>query len=139
MTAERLEIARRFVACPGWVWLEGMADQHGRRVTAVGSNGVPTNWPQVYREGDNALGYSLSWYWNGSHEDPIPNINDPVTAAGILPVVRRAWDDHRAVVWPAHRSPPGMADVWMVYCNGREFSGPSELLALLAALEAAPK
>ena len=44
MTPDLLTLARSVVALPGWRWMPGMLDTEGRRVLAVGRDGLPCLW-----------------------------------------------------------------------------------------------
>ncbi len=135
MNAKQMELARRFVACKGWVWIEGMQISDGcapLRICAL--------------DGACALAMgSAPWPMVVSTAGANPDLSDALTRAGLLEVVRRAWGCH---VWTApyvQWTPDGdvhwfMAEVPVAayYDAGwARFNGPSELHALLAALEAA--
>ena len=128
MNADDLEMARRFVACKGWQWIEGMQILDG---------GAPLRICALDGACALAMG-SAPWPMVVSTAGASPDLSDALTRAGLLEVVRRAWGDPCIVSWPAFRPSPGTAGVWMVYCAGRQFQGASEAAALLAALEAAP-
>lgn len=70
----------------------------------------------------------------------IPDLDDPVTAAGILPVVRRARNEPSGSLMPVIMQNGSVETVayYPMVEGRRPFYAPSELLALLAALEAAP-
>ena len=133
MDAETLDIARRFAACPKWVWLRGMSARSGdhpcERWLFDGEAWV-SDEGDTYRLPDLCAPASLILaVANG------PDLDDAVTRAALLPVVRRAWDDETASVrffgrWPLE-SMWEYRGRWVCY-------GSSELAALLAALEAAP-
>ena len=133
MDAETLDIARRFAACPKWEWLPGMLARLDDALSPVMCRVVEV----VGRDscfgvidGAGPRGF-VSYYLDSS----VPDLDDAVTRAALLPVVRRAWDDETASVrffgrWPLE-SMWEYRGRWVCY-------GSSELAALLAALEAAP-
>ena len=143
MTPDRMEIARRLVACKGWVWLPGMlaASKHDDEQDAPG-------WRIAHIYGHSGL--ALAARINHLGEDDacdiglwecVPDLDDDLTRLGVLAVVRRAWDDERIdLVWGS-----GEWSCWRSYktqvgdMNEYIGNGPTEDSALLAALEAAPK
>ena len=131
MTPERMEIARRLVACKGWVWLRGMSVRSGdhpcERWMFDGEAWV-SDEGDTYRLPDECAPVSLILGVTGG-----PDLDEDLTRLGVLAVVRRAWGDAYARLWPA------LYSGWLVYCSGGQFSGPTEETALLAALEAAPQ
>lgn len=131
MNAERLEIARRLVACPKWVWLPGMVALHmdGKYETARIRVDVIDEWCAL-RHGER---------WN--LRNMLPDLDDELTRLGVLAVVRRAWGDETACVRWVCRDPFPPMWVWeagegMSRCTG--FENESALGAMLAALEAEP-
>ena len=137
MTEAQIALARRAVAAPGWRWLPGMA--------AIGRNGA--KW-RLYMgsggvlcaqgEGD-AGGYVAGW----SNEwaeilGALPDLSDPLTALGLLALVRERWGDSGMYARP--RGSKARPD-WAV-CAGvggaPVAAGESEVEALVLALEAAP-
>lgn len=128
MNAEQMELARRFVACKGWGWLPGMLAPRRGRVFGV--------------DGETLYFAGTDGRFNGKWEvyQCLPDLSDALTRAGLLEVVRRAWRDPDAYVRPSTKG-------GYVLCSrvcpggptrGEPPRGPSELHALLAALEAAP-
>lgn len=152
MNAERLEIARRLVACKGWVWLPGMLRRDPRhpeawqRIISVSdlspAGNVRISAACVERSITGALTLPMVCEWVESAGDcfHVPDLDDDLTRLGVLAVVRRAWGDPCATTgkqWARER--------WGVFvlerpddAMAREFNGPTEEAALLAALEAAP-
>lgn len=139
MNAELTEIARRFVACPGWVFLPGMLARLDGALSPVTCRVVEVvGRDSCFGVSDGAAPRGFVSYYLGSS---IPDLDDPVTAAGILPVVRRAWgrdmwvreDEEGGYICEALCKSPALMSI------ERFGVGPSEILALLAALEAAPK
>jgi len=114
MTEEQIALARRAVACKGWVWMPGMAD----------------HWGQRLREG----------HW----VDPaaaLPDLTDPATLGCLLALVREAWADECACVLPIDYGPAGVMWVARLTAGGRSLTErhwPTEVESLVAALEAAP-
>jgi len=148
MNAERVEIARRLVACKGWVWLPGMQymDPTGEVCVTDRVHHVEilrSAWgvdePFIFSS-DDTLDFICA-------RVVVPDLDDDLTRAGVLAVVRRAW---KCRAWTApyvQWSPEGNLDWCMVeipvaptYDAGRaRFNGPTEEAALLAALEAASR
>lgn len=132
MNAERLEIARRLVACPKWVWLPGMAafrpDADGHlRIEAVDEYGCGVS-PVVHGACER---FSLS--------SRVPDLDDDVTRLGVLAVVRLAWGSswidltilgRKWLLWRDFKGMPSQ-NVWIG-------EGETEETAMLVALEAAP-
>jgi hypothetical protein len=127
MTPERLEIARRMVACKGWVWLPGM-------------HVVPVRGEHM-DEPERIVDQIEAAYVNRGDGLPcIPDLDDDLTRLGVLAVVRRAWgDDSIGVVrmsdgWHVTR---GMIlGSWIATIVG---GAPTEEGALQAALQVAPQ
>lgn len=140
MDAETLDLARRFAACPKWVWLRGMSARSGdhpcERWLFDGEAWV-SDEGDTYRLPDLCAPASLVLaVANG------PDLDDEVTRAGLLPIVRRAHDDpwmglvgSREGFWCISR--PQMAWDTHPLAVDLRWMCRSELLALLAALEAA--
>lgn len=157
MNAECLEIARRLVACKGWVWLPGMLRRNPRqpeawqRIISVSdlspAGNVLISAACVERSITGAMTLPMVCEWVESAGDclHLPDLADPVTVAAVLVVVREEWDSAGAFAMPFRASDPG--GPWSVLGGPRNGqasmdiigSGPSELAALLAALEAAPQ
>lgn len=124
MSPQDLETAHAFVACEKWKWLPGMA---------------------VILHASTLAVYAGRHYGEADYEgkDVVPDLDDPVTRAALLVVVREAWDDAGLAAvrhgWSSEQ--------WCVL-GGKEHGGkfkrlhcrafPSELAALKAALQAAP-
>lgn len=137
MDAETLEIARRLVACPKWVWSQGMTvtDGGGERgiVRAVFGDGR-IDLVTIGRVPEITGGF-----WPGP--DTIPDLDDDLTRLGVIEVMQRAWGAPYSYPEPVESfdSDGVTAGVyWRVRVPGRKFEGDTELAALLAALEAAP-
>ena len=146
MSAEEVELARRFVACKGWAWLPGMREADGDRIVAVDNRDVC-----LAEEGATCDDNYATWV---PQTNCVPDLSDALTRAGLLPVVRRAWGDSRAHLVVHETNVMGedgrnlvparwwaLADgtgVTFVIDDRRFLAGPSEMHALLAALEAAP-
>ena len=130
MNAEQMELARRFAACKGWVWLPGMREASGCRVVAVDNADAC-----LAEEGATCDDNHASWV---PQCGCTPDLSDALTRAGLLEVVRRALGMPNltpiigADGWYLHGIPDDRPELW--WSSGQ----PSELHALLAALEAAP-
>ena len=154
MTEAQIALARRAVAAPGWRWLPGMA--------AIGRNGA--KW-RLYMgsggvlcaqgEGD-AGGYVAGW----SNEwaeilGALPDLSDPLTALGLLALVRERWgttahlvrfdtnvDDGEGGTKPAcwWALAVGLASRPFQRWDGRlrYIAAPTEVEVLVLALEVAP-
>lgn len=121
------ELARRFVACKGWRYRQGMVLSDGTVVVRVAANGQP-----VVAGGISRGGCALS--------ETLPDLSDAATRGAILQLVREAWGDpcmHCQFIIAELNEP----DCWMAIADcgiaRREFVGRTEAEALLAALEAA--
>ena len=132
MNAEELEIARRLVACKGWVWLPGMLtvrdDAQPLRLEFVDEPG----WGMTQTVENNRHVFSLA--------SRLPDLSDDLTRLGVLAVVRRAWGDKTASVRAVDCYPLSAMWTWIAGQPGVRRVGHerTELGALLAALEAAP-
>lgn len=125
MTEEQQAMARAFVACKAWKWLPGM------QLFPVRA-GVVDHIPERICDAEEAE-YANS----GTGLACLPDLADPVTAAAVLLVVREAWHGCKTYVWPE------ISGTWFANVRRRDFtkltfSGPSELHAMLAALQTAP-
>lgn len=135
MNADDLEMARRFVACKGWVWLEGMVACDSSR---------PLMWRRRLLSQCEIFGWKFDAVSGPVPRGPwrslmgwSPDLSDALTRAGLLEVVRRAWGMPHCGLWGNSRL--GLSLRWACgEANGRIFTGETELAALLAALEAAP-
>jgi hypothetical protein len=143
MSAEETELARRFVACKGWVWLPGMKAIQPADPRCVES--VRLTYCIIGRKfmTDRRLNDGAQWVFGGLYEclgdwPWLPDLSDALTRAGLLPVVRQALGVPNltpiigADGWYLHGIPDDRPELW--WSSGQ----PSELHALLAALEAAP-
>lgn len=127
MTDEMIALARRAVACKGWRWMPGMADQFGRRVMQVYPDGLGFLWSHLLE--NNVV----------RDADALPNLTDPATLGCLLALVREAWDMPTGIT-------VGYSDdeaLWGVSWAGATHGGwcgrgKTEAKALVAALEAAP-
>ena len=138
MNAEELEIARRLVACKGWVWLPGMIACDVSR---------PTTWRRRLLSQGKVFGWKFDAIDGPVPRGPwrnldgwVPDLSDDLTRLGVLAVVRRAWGDKTASVRAVDCYPLSATWTWIAGQPGVRRVGHerTELAALLAALEAAP-
>ena len=117
--------AERAVACKHWEWMPGMLTTRGHRVIALRRFEPPM-----------ACAATGHIKWDGALE--LPDFTDPVTAAALLPMVRKAYGDDDA---SCRRYWLGRRAAWRVVGMLGDWLGDScetEIDALLSALEAAP-
>jgi hypothetical protein len=132
MNEREIELARAFAGCPKWTPVERMVGRDPDE---------PAEWA----------------YWDGAHwcdsygdvhcrqERFIPDIDDALTVAGLIVVVRKAWG-HALGTGVPHLVPRAwtrydnmkQADWDVVSCGSSLGGGDSEVAAMLAALRAAP-
>ena len=129
MTEAQIDLARRAVAAPGWRWMRGMriAGTKFASVVAV-RDGAPCGAEEGATCDDNAAMWLDGWA-------PLPDLSDPLTALGLLALVRERWGDPGMYARP--RGSKARPD-WAV-CAGVDgvpvAAGESEVEALVAALE----
>ena len=117
MKEELFQLAKRAVACKNWKWLPGMAyTDHAGVIWRVGTNGL------MALEGEC-----------------LPMLNDSATKGCLLDLLRKAYKDPSMTT---HMIKRNKHNVWRVgrlgiLPTGGEYK--SELEAMVAALEAAPK
>ena len=133
MTEAQIALARRAVVAPGWRWLPGMriASTKFARVVAV-RDGAPCGAEEGATCDDNAAMWLDEWT-----TPMLPDLSDPLTALGLLALVRERWKMPHLTVTRKNR--------WWTYreCAGvglelHRICAPTEVEALIAALEAAP-
>jgi hypothetical protein len=135
MTLTAEDLARRAVACKGWRWMPGMLTLPFRE-SGPDSPVCHPAWRVIY---DGRSGP----YANPKNNDAPPDLTDPATLGCLLALVREAWGDPRLVAICCEAAHPGQSEGWAVQAaDGRlPVAGedyPSEVAALVAALEAAP-
>jgi hypothetical protein len=151
VNAERLEIARRFAACPKWVWLPGMLCYGWLHTSALKTVEV-TAPMRIASVTDDGLFVETSIFTRGGRvvrtlalfEPSIPDLDDDLTRiGGLLAVVRMALGDYEvAAYWQLQNDASGRGQ-WVV---GQPFPstvrglgyGPTEIEAILDVLEPAP-
>lgn len=154
MNEKRLEIARRLVACKGWVWLPGMLRRDPRhpetwqRIISVSdlspAGNVRISAVCVARcvTGELLLPMVYDWVESAGDCDHLPDLSDDLTRLGVLALVRRAHQDESVGITKAGDEwAVTMAYVEIVSGDARMAilrRGPTELEALLSTLEAAP-
>ena len=115
--------AQRAIACPHWRWLEGMRWTAPIRPGGYGPEGV---CGRIERYGDQPFDACA-----------LPDFGDPLTAAGLLPLVRIAHDDARLAVVPrGERLWAVMGPPWQKRASIA--LAANEVDALVMALELAP-
>ena len=150
MNAETAAIARRLVACKRWewLWLPGMADVRGRRVIRTDEDGTPSAWCVTGIDGFPRMltGFGTPAWAFSEWDGAVPDLDDELTRAGVLPVVRLAlgvptlttialgvsdpeWDGS-IYEWRLAGIPDSMPELWRV-------RGASEIEVLCLAMEAA--
>lgn len=126
-----MDDARRAVECLGWGWLAGMMDLRGYRLVSV--RPMSGLWVAVGPDGVDRFFRPI-----------LPDLSDPLTALGLLHLVREAWGDPGMSTlqtcaefdyWIVQRGQSGRRDEYGGDITGEQ-SGEAE--ALVAALELAP-
>lgn len=151
MTPSELETARALVACPRWQYLPGMLCENAlnrRRILRVdGDRGLmgyafecSTHWHHLdnshyQRRHGPRRREAFDDFDEGRELGAIgfPYLPDPLTALGVLHVVRLAWNCPHGSVRLVDRP----LDSSWVYRGGWMCHAPTEIEALLAALRAA--
>lgn len=111
---EAMALGLRAVATKHWRWMGGMKDMQGRTVTPC----------ILFR----------------SHPTDTPDFRDPATMGCLVHLVREAWDDPCACVFPIDYGPGGVRWVARLTAGGRDMTQgvhASEAEGLVTALEAA--
>ena len=138
MTEAQIALARRAVAAPGWRWMRGMriADTKFARVVAVRDSG-----PCGAEEGPTGDDNAAVWLDDWTTATLLPDLSDPLTALGLLALVRERWGPMSCVVWDRDRK------MWAVYSHMAMMVeevwqpvavGATEVEALVVALEVTP-
>ena len=124
-----LELAKRAVACKHWRLLPGMMTEKHGRVHDVGDGMILVqSKPTAYM--DNSIRLS----WQGASQ-AIPDFSDPLTAAGVLVLVREAWNTQQVTLRVFDDE-----SAWIECALPGQWkkAGDSVAEALIAALEEAP-
>ena len=146
MTEHQIALARRAVAAPGWRWMRGMriANTKFASVVAV-RDGAPCGAEEGATCDDNAAVWLDEWT-----TPMLPDLSDPLTALGLLALVRERWGPDVYLVqvkayngrdrrWTLAR---GTSPTLLVGMNADSVlcyvSAETEVEALVAALEVAP-
>ena len=134
MTEHQIALARRAVAAPGWRWLPGMriAGTKFARVVAVRDSG-PCGAEEGATCDDNAAVWLDEWT-----TPMLPDLSDPLTALGLLALVRERWDDPTLCVVFDHDDGTWAVGRWEDGLSLRARAAPTEVEALVVALEVTP-
>jgi len=138
-----IDLARRAVACERWQWLPGMLARHPNwrafRVANVGLTGM--RGACRYASPMGGVEWAVVALPVPTSSDVLPDLTDPATLGCLHALVREAWGDPRATLYPMEADGSGGWLGWgLVLSDGRGV-GPfaeAEAEALVAALEAAP-
>lgn len=152
-----LDLARRAVACRWWRWMPGMRavgdlSEYSGVVCAIVGGCVELALDD--RETDEE---GIDWHsqLHGSigriqvagemRTNHVPDLTDPATRGCLLQLVREAWQNQYAYSVPVlDRNGLRFWAVWLPRPGGWDddgqgaFTGPDEVSALVAAMEAAP-
>ena len=134
MTEAQIALARRAVAAPGWRWMRGMriANTKFASVVAVRDSG-PCGAEEGATCDDNAAVWLDEWT-----TPMLPDLSDPLTALGLLALVRERWDDPTLCVVFDHDDGTWAVGRWEDGLALRAHTTSTEVEALIAALEVAP-
>ena len=125
MTEEQIAIAKRAVACKGWIWMPGMLVHVGFRVVWVDE----TTFRSFDERGNEMY---------GSTDCLLPDLTDPATLGCLLALVREHHKEPRLAVVPTGKG-WSVSRVWLRSPHDRVAGVHTlEAEALVAALEAAP-
>lgn len=142
MTNEMIDLAHRVIACKNWRWFPGMR--------AIGKN---TTYPVRFCDyGERVFDImdldEIEWWQQPGGKDTLdggpypgpylPDLADPATLGCLLQLVREAYADQCACVFPIDYGPAGV--MWQVRltASGRQVTArhyTTEAEALVAALE----
>ena len=134
-------LAKAFVACPGWFWHPGMLVQgrvDGRNNTPSFRLSVPfgPDEPTTVTRTEERKGRTTTTRTLVHPELPV--LKDDMTRLGTLLVLRRAWGDPFANTgqdWIDGRA----SGTWFCHVQGKDFTGDTEIEAILSALQASPQ
>ena len=131
MTEHQIALARRAVAAPGWRWLPGMLTACRVRVHECGPDYIIGHRPGPTKDGGGMVDtMDLSGF--------VPDLTDPLTALGLLALVRERWGDPTLCVVFDHDDGTWAVGRWEDGLSLRARAAPTEVEALVVALEVTP-
>ena len=141
MNKQKLEVARRAVACDHWRWMEGMRgqDRVGRWFRVTGGPDGSRTFTISY---ELRLDIQVTRKAPSSMDRCTPDLDDPATLGCLLHLVRESWGDSGAYASPHPHFYDNGELLWRVHAGGKFLPIPSkgsqsEAQALVNALEAA--
>ena len=134
MESDKIELARRAVACKGWRWMPGMATVQGERVVLMDDDGTL----RLAAPWGGTVGVTAVRSFFDSSGACLPDLTDPATLGCLLALVREAWGMPTGIT-VSYSSDEGL---WGVSWSGSTHGGwcgrgTTEAEAFVAALESA--
>lgn len=127
---ETQELSRRAATCKGWRWLPGMLIQDW-------ASGIRYFWADD--KWFHGIAEKSNTFMRITPAKSFPDLTDPATLGCLMQLVREAYADQCACVFPIDYGPAGV--MWQVRltASGRQVTArhyTTEAEALVAALEA---